>query len=198
MRMAGLAVLLAALVLGTGCGDHDARAESGTLRVVDSAVPIEVALERFRRDLPRPAGLTGGVGSREELVRRFIAALEASDTAALRRMVLRKDEFAWLYYPTTVFSRRPYELPPALLWFQMSGQSEKGASLLLSDRAGAPLGYVGHDCASERREGENTVYGQCVVRRVTTQGDTVRDRLFGLILERDGTHKFVSYANKLD
>jgi hypothetical protein len=113
-------------------------------------------------------------------------------------MVLQKDEFAWLYYPTTVFSRPPYELPPALLWFQMSEQTEKGASLLLSDRAGAPLGYVGHDCASPRREGENTIYGYCVVRRVTAPGDTVRDGLFGLIVERDGMYKFVSYANKLD
>jgi hypothetical protein len=198
MRMNGLAVLLVAVVLGNGCGDREVRAESGRATVVDSAVPIEVALERFRRDLPRTAGLTGGVASREELVRRFIAALEASDTTALRRMVLQKDEFAWLYYPTMVFSRPPYELQPALLWFQMSGQTEKGASLLLSDRAGAPLGYVGHDCASERREGENTIYGHCVVRRVTAPGDTVRDRLFGLIVERDGIYKFVSYANKLD
>jgi hypothetical protein len=138
------------------------------------------------------------VASREELVQRFIAALEASDTAALRRMVLQKDEFAWLYYPITVFSRFPYELPPALLWFQMRGQTEKGASLLLSERAGTPLGYLGHDCASQREEGENTIYGHCVLRRVTARGDRVRDRLFGLIVERDGIYKFVSYANKLD
>jgi hypothetical protein len=198
MRIAGLAALLAAVVLGNGCADRDVRAESGRATVVDSAVPIEVALEQFRRDLPRPTGLTGGVASREELVRRFIAALEASDTAALRRMVLQKDEFAWLYYPTTAFARRPYELPPALLWFQMQGQTEKGASLLLSERAGAPLGYLGHDCASRREEGENRIYGHCVIRRVTASGDTVGDRLFGLVVERGGSYKFVSYANKLD
>jgi hypothetical protein len=198
MRMDGPMLLLAALVMASGCGDREVRAESGRATVVDSAVPIEVALERFRRNVPRPGGLTGGMASREELVRRFIGALEASDTTALRGMLLQKDEFAWLYYPTTVFFRPPYELPPALLWFQMSGQSEKGASLLLSDRAGAPLGYLGHDCATERREGENTIYGHCVLRRVTAPGDTVRDRLFGLIVERDGVYKFVSYANKLD
>ena len=198
MRIGGPALLLAVLVMASGCGDREVRAESGRATVVDSAVPIEVALERFRRNVPRPGELTGGMASREELVRRFIGALEASDTTALRGMLLQKDEFAWLYYPTTVFSRPPYELPPALLWFQMRGQSEKGASLLLSDRAGGPLGYVGHDCASERREGENTIYGHCVVRRVTAPGDTVRDRLFGLIVERDGVYKFVSYANKLD
>jgi hypothetical protein len=198
MRRVGLGAVLTAVVVGSGCGDGEVRAESGGVRVVDSAVPIEVALERFRRDLPRPTGLSGGAVSREQLVRRFIAALEASDTAALRDMVVQKGEFAWLYYPTTVFSRRPYELPPDLLWFQMRGQTEKGASLLLSERAGAPLGYVGHDCALQRQEGSNTIHGHCVIRRVSTAGDTLRDRLFGLILERGGTYKFVSYANKLD
>jgi len=29
-------------------------------------------------------------------------------------------------------------------------------------------------------------------------GDTVAERLFGLIIQRDGSHKFVSYANRLD
>jgi hypothetical protein len=199
MRMPGLSLLVAVMVLGSACGDREVRAsERGAAGVVDSAIPIEVALERFRRDLPRPAGLTGGSKSREELVRGFVAALEASDTAALRDMVLRKDEFAWLYYPSSPLSRPPYELPPDLLWFQMQGQSERGASLLLSDRAGAALGYAGHHCASERSEGENRIYGHCVLRRVTAAGDTLGERLFGLVLERDGAFKFVSYANKLE
>jgi hypothetical protein len=199
MRMAGLSLLVAVMVLGSGCGDREVRAaEHGAATVVDSAIPIEVALERFRHGLARPAGLTGGSKSREELVRGFVAALEARDTTALRCMVLRKDEFAWFYYPSSHFSRPPYELPPALLWFQMQGQSEKGASLLLSDRAGAALGYVGHDCAPERLEGENRIYGPCVLRRVTAAGDTVAERLFGRVLERGGAFKFVSYANKLD
>jgi hypothetical protein len=80
----------------------------------------------------------------------------------------------------------------------MQGQSEKGASLLLSERAGGLLGYVGHDCGSERREGANRIFGHCVLRRVTPAGDTLRERLFGLVLERGGAFKFVSYSNKLD
>jgi hypothetical protein len=199
MRMAGLSLLVAVMVLGGGCGDRQVRAaERGGAAVVDSAMPIEVALERMRHGLPRPSGLTGGSKSREELVRGFVAALEASDTAALRRMVLHRDEFAWLYYPSSRLSRPPYQLPPELLWFQMQGESEKGASLLLLDRAGTALGYIGHDCASERREGENRIHGHCVLRRVTAVGDTVGERLFGLVMERGGTFKFVSYANKLD
>ena len=199
MPMVGLVLLVAWVVLAGGCTDREMRAaDQKPATVVDRAMPIEVSLERFRRDLPEPKGLTGGFGTREELVRGFAQALEASDTAALRRMVLGKAEFAWLYYPSSRFSRRPYELPPDLLWFQTQGQSEKGASLLLMERAGAPLGYLSHDCASHREEGANRLYGHCVLRRVTAAGDTVGERLFGLVLERDGVYKFVSYANKLD
>jgi hypothetical protein len=199
MRMAGLALLVASLVLVGGCADREMRAaERENATVVDSAVPIEVSLERFRRKLARPLALTGEFGTREELVRRFAKALEARDTAALRRMVLGQDEFAWLYYPSSHLSRPPYELPPELLWFQIQGQSEKGGSLLLLERAGAPLGYLSHNCASERQEGANHIHGHCVLRRVTAEGDTVGERLFGLVLERDGIFKFVSYANKLD
>lgn len=196
---AGLLLLIGSLAVVAGCADREvAAAERRGAAVVDSTVPIAVALERFRSGLPRPAGLTGGVASREDLIRAFIGALETSDTAALDRMLMRRDEFAWFYYPSSHLSRAPYELPPELLWFQVSGQSEKGASLLLSERADRPLGYVGHDCATERLEGENRIYGHCVVRRVTAAGDTLGDRLFGLVLERGGAFKFVSYANKLD
>jgi hypothetical protein len=194
-----LLLLVGSLVVVAGCAEREvSAAERRGAAVVDSAVPIEVALERFRSGLPRPEGLTGGVASRKDLIRAFVGALETDDTAALHRMLLRRDEFAWFYYPSSHLSRVPYELPPELLWFQVSGQSEKGASLLLSERAGRPLGYVGHDCATERLEGENRIHGDCVVRRVTAAGDTLGERLFGLVLERGGAFKFVSYANQLD
>ena len=199
MRVAGAVILMVGVVLGGGCTDREVRAsERSGPTVVDSAAPIEVALDRFRSELPKPQGLTGGFGTREELVRRFVQALEARDTTALRRMVMGKAEFAWLYYPSSPLSRPPYALPPDLLWFQMQGQTEKGASLLLGERAGFPLGYLSHACTSQREEGENRLSGHCVVRRVTAAGDTVGERLFGLVLERDGFYKFVSYANKLD
>ncbi len=198
MPKAGFGVLVAVTALLGGCGDRKVEAAERRATVIDSVLPIAIALDSFQDGLARPEGLSGGFGSREALVRSFVAALEATDTSALRRMVLGKEEFAWFYYPSSHLSRPPYELPPELLWFQMQGQSEKGASLLLSDRAGMDLGYVGHDCASERREGANRIHGHCVLRRVTAAGDTVGERLFGLVMERGGTFKFVSYANKLD
>jgi hypothetical protein len=198
MHVLLLLLLAGSLTLTAGCAEREVQAVERSAAVVDSAVPIEVALERFRRDVPRPERLAGGLPSREELVRAFVAALEASDTAALGRLVLGKDEFAWFYYPSSHLARPPFELPPDLLWFHTLGQTEKGASLLLSERAGTPLGYRGHACATERPEGENRIFGHCVLRRVTAAGDTVGERLFGLVLERGGAFKFVSYANKLD
>jgi hypothetical protein len=182
----------------SGAGDRPvSTALAATVRQVDSAIPIDEALRRFRLDLPKPKALHGGFGSREKLVREFVRAIEVQDTAALRGMVLKADEFAWFYYPSSPLSRPPYELAPALMWFQLQGESEKGASRLLTERAGHALGYIGHTCAPSRVEGENRVHPSCQLRRVTAVRDTVAERLFGLIIERGGRYKFLSYANKL-
>jgi hypothetical protein len=173
-------------------------AHASAARQVDSAIPIEEALRRFREGLRQPKSLQGGFTSRERLVRSFVRALEARDTAALGRMALGMAEFALFYYPSSPMSRRPYELAPGLLWFQLQGESNRGASLLLAERAGRPLGYLGHTCGQPRTEGENRLHPYCGLRRVSETGDMVTERLFGLIIERDGKYKFVSYANRLD
>ena len=50
---------------------------------VDSIVPRDVELTRFRAGLAEPVGLTGGETSRDALVRHFMTALERRDTVAL-------------------------------------------------------------------------------------------------------------------
>jgi hypothetical protein len=40
------------------------------------------------------------------------------------------------------------------------------------------------------------VTGPCVVD-LARDGDMLTLRLFGLLIERDGVHKFVSYSNRL-
>ena len=80
--------------------------------------------------------------------------------------------------------------------------SERGGrcdSKLLETLGGRTVPYAGHHCeGSASHEGQNTVVGPCLVRLMETPGDTVESRLFGLVLERGGRWKFVSYANKLD
>jgi hypothetical protein len=193
--MRRIGILIGVLAVVAGCRTEPRKAQS---EYVDSAIPIEEALRRFRARLPRPAGLEGGYPIREKLVREFVRALEGRDTAALRRMVLNPGEFAWLYYPSSPLSHPPYELSPSLMWFQLQGESEKGASRLLAERAGQPLGYVRHECGSARIQGELRIYPNCALHRVIPPADTVTERLFGLVVEREGKYKFLGYANMLE
>jgi hypothetical protein len=180
-----------------GCDRSPRRVEAAT--VVDSVVPREVALARFREGLAEPESLTGGAPTREALVRSFARALEAGDTAALMAMALTRAEFAYLYYPTTPQGLPPYDLSPSLMWFTLEAGSRRGLARLLDQRAGHPLRYLSHTCdPSVSVEGENRVVGPCLIRHRDATGAVREERLFGLILERGGRFKFVSYANKLD
>ncbi len=156
-------------------------------------------LAEFRAGLPELTALAGGAPSRDSLVTGLLAALATRDTATLNRLVLSRAEFAWLYYPTTQQALPPYDLDPATLWMLTSERGGRGQAKLLETLGGRTIPYVGHRCeGGASHEGQNTVYGPCVVRLAQAPGDTVESRLFGLVLERGGQWKFVSYANKLD
>jgi hypothetical protein len=166
---------------------------------VDSVVPREKALARFQQGSRPVTALSGGAGSRNALVRLFARALEAGDTTALRRLVLSRAEFAWLYYPTSAQGRPPYDLSPELMWFMMVERSNRGLAALLTERTGRPLATVGYRCLGDSTvEGANRLWGPCLVRHVQAPGDTVEERLFGPIIGRGHRFKFVSYSNKLD
>ena len=118
----------AAIAALAACGSPDARAdlpESG--RVVDSILPREEALRRFREGLAPVDSLAGGAGSRDELVAAFVRAIAAADTAAIARMAVSRAEFAYLYYPTAVEGKPPYDLEPGLMWFTLYERSNEGA-----------------------------------------------------------------------
>jgi hypothetical protein len=164
---------------------------------VDSARSVGEDLRRFREGLEPADALRGGAASRDALVRGFVAAVEAQDTAAAVRMVITRAEFAYLYYPHTPFVAPPREMSPQLAWFLMLQNSEKGITRVFRRLGGRPLGYLGHDCDPRPAvQGPNRVWNGCEVGRVTEQGDTVGQVLFGGIVERDGRFKFVSYANE--
>ena len=189
----------AAIAALAACGSPDARAdlpESG--RVVDSILPREEALRRFREGLAPVDSLAGGAGSRDELVAAFVRAIAAADTAAIARMAVSRAEFAYLYYPTAVEGKPPYDLEPGLMWFTLYERSNEGARKVLTRYGGHPMHLLGYDCGKgQHREDRNTIYGPCAVRWKTEAGDTVSVRLISKILERDGRFKFLSYANPL-
>lgn len=204
MRVVQIAVWGALLVLGAGCKDTSpSRPPEGLAAQevpthVDSFVPREVALERFRHGGAEVRALNGGASSRDALVRGFLQALESRDTAALRRLVISRDEFAWVYYPTSSQGLPPYSLNPDLMWFMLVQQGNRGFTRALRDLGGRQLELDGYHCREKMREGANTLWGSCLVRwRQGAPADTMSARLFGPILERGGRYKFLSYANKL-
>jgi hypothetical protein len=126
-------------------------------------------------------------------VRRFVRAVEKQDTAELRALLLSRAEFAYLYFPTSRFSRPPLRTDPALLWFQMQVNGEKGIVRLLRRKGGTDAGFRGHECEDTPVvEGENRLWEKCTVR--VADG---ADRWFGSVIERGGRYKIVSYANGL-
>ena len=197
LNQPGWFALLAVLA---ACGGPDIRAElPASDRVVDSALPREEALRRLRDGLPSVDTLSGGAESRDALVAAFLRALAAADTTAINRMAISRSEFAYLYYPTAAQGLPPYNLRPDLLWFMLTEHSNQGLGRALKLYGGRPMTLVDYDCGKgQQREGENTVYGPCVVRWRDAGGDTVAARLFNQVLERGGRFKFLSYGNRLD
>lgn len=188
---------LAMAALSAGCrggGEGEARA---AVRV-DSARPVPQALAEFRAGIPSVGELSGGFADgRDALVRRFVAALEASDSAAFMPMTLSRAEFAWLYYETDPQAKPPYELPPELMWSQAMQQGEKGISRALERFGGRSLAFRGYACAREEDRAPNRVWTDCRLDVATADGARVNVRLFGGIVERAGRFKILSYANEL-
>lgn len=196
-----LPALLATLFLLSplmGCGTVEDAAPV-VQGIVDSVFPIDEEIRRFMATLDSvPTALRQGAGSRDELVQRFIRAVEARDTTELPRLVIQRDEFITFYYPHTRYTARPHELAPALLWFQMENPSSRGLNRLLERMGGRSLGFEGLSCPDEPLlEERNRIWEGCTVTLRAPDGSLAPHRLFGAILERDGTWKFLSYANAL-
>jgi hypothetical protein len=193
-------LLLLALLL-TGCAgeapgvEPDALAMVGAPRlVVDSARPAEVELARFRESLVRPRRLEGGTRSLEALVHDFARAVATRDTARLRELHITAAEFAWFYYPYTVYTHPPYEQAPGLVWLLTTRNSQKGSNRLLRRFPGRDLRVLAIRCAEVVPQDINTLHGACTVE---LEGAAAPQLLFGTIIEREGRFKFVSYANGL-
>jgi hypothetical protein len=169
-------------------------------QVIDSVIPIEEALRQFQADIPEPiTNFSHGAPSKDALVRKFIEGIAQRDTASLARLTMSRAEFAYLYYPNHPQSKPPYELPPQLMWFQMTVNSEKGLRRALRDFGGRQL-QARYTCAdSAKIQNENRVWTRCVIELPQSQEaeGAKAIALFSAIIERQGVYKFLSYSNSL-
>jgi hypothetical protein len=156
-------------------------------------------LRRFRGDAPpSPDTLSHAYASRDALVRAFVAAVVSGDTATLARLHVTRSEFGDLYFPSSRFTHPPYELPPALLWFQITAESNKGITKLMRTFTNTDPIFVRVECsATPVEEGKNLLWENCSTFLRNADGEIKAWRLFGSILERNGRMKFLSYANEL-
>jgi hypothetical protein len=188
-------ILLSASLSLVACAKRDETPPRHVEEVVDSVIPREEALRRFRDGVPEVRELSGGASSREALATAVTRALATRDTATLRTLLLSKAEFAWVYYPTAAQGLPPYDLAPALYWFTLEGRNGRALSAMLNDPRQIGARYAGHDCGSAgAREGENTLWGPCTLRSTTPGGDTLAARILSLVIERGGKWKVVSYS----
>ena len=202
VRRATIALLTTVLALAFCACDPPARARETDAAmtspsiVVDSILPSGEALRRFQSRLTRVTELDFAAPTRDDLVVRFFDALESADTAGLRALLVSKAEYAYLYFPTSVYSRKPYELPPDIAWLLSEQNNVKGLTRMTRRLGGTSLDYRGYDCAVNVTESENRFWRSCDVSYTDpTTGEMVKKRLFGAIMERDGQYKFLSYAN---
>ena len=76
--------------------------------------------------------------------------------------------------------------------------SSAGLTSLLRRLGGRPVTYIAHKCdPAVVHEGMTTRYAGCLVRITDEKGAPQWRRLFGSIVERNGTYKFLSFTNDL-
>jgi hypothetical protein len=204
-----LALALAACGEGHAADADSARADSLALArqdsinrtqpgyIVDSILPMEEQLRRFRRGLPNaPHEFVDGADSEDALVREFVQSLESADTTALVRLTISRAEFAHLVFPDSPLSREPYAQAPDLVWMRHATASATGLGRLLDRFGGKSIGYRSWHCdRNPAIEGKNRVIGGCRVKFTLPGSDAKELSLFAAIIERQGRYKVFSYAN---
>ncbi len=143
---------------------------------------------------PEPRYLANAQTSPEALTRSFLDSLAASDIPGMKRLRITKKEFCWYVWPELPASQLP-NISCDFAWSQATLNSLAGLSSVLSDYGGRRFELV-----SLRFAGGSEVYPSYVVHKDTRV--TIRDengqehevRLFGSMLELDGTFKLFSFV----
>jgi hypothetical protein len=176
-----------------GNGQHSAFAGDSILEMsvmIERFQAAHAPVESFGADAPR---------SRDELIERFRRAVKDSSAAQLRALTMTEAEFAYLYFPASLYARPPYAQPPGVSWLLTEQNGLKGETRLLRHLGGRPLDIAGHTCEDPpRTEGANTIWNDCrLTLRHEDGSEEAGVRLFGSVIERGGRFRFISLANRL-
>lgn len=185
---------LAACDRGTPAETPPATAEHRPIHV-DSILPLDEDLRRLRAGLVEPPALRDAAPTLDQLVQRLAAGVAARDRAALDRLTLSLEEFAWFYYPGHPHAQPPTRLGSGVMWMMIRENSDKGLNAILGKLGGRPLVIASRECAAPGRRGANVIVYPC---RFGIEGLTGPVRLFGEVLVRPEGYKLVSLANTLD
>lgn len=206
-----LTYVLCTIPLLSACAAHDtplsaADSQAAHIRavvaaggVVDSILPLDEQLRRFRTDAgPAVDTLRNASPSIDALVQQWALAIAQRDTAMLSTLTLSRGEFAWLYYPGSKLTKVPYEAPPQLLWGQIVENSTGGAKHVLERFGGQPFVVQSVHCGPpDDTTDALLVRSDCMVH-LRANGTVIDSaRLFGSIVEQHGRFKFLGYANSL-
>jgi hypothetical protein len=167
--------------------------------IVDSIFPVEEEIRRFKaaRNGAAASELANAATSRDEVVRRFLKAVAARDSADLRALTLNAAEFIDLYYPSSMYSHPPYKQSPEVVWLMQQQNSDQGLRRVLNRFGGQPGHLRSYTCKPEPRvEGENRFWDECTITWAPSSQGKLSARLFSTIIERGGRFKILSYANQ--
>ncbi len=163
---------------------------------IDSIIPLEESLRRFRVGLAVTTSLQHAMPSRDSLVGALLASIARNDSVALGNMTVNRAEYAYLYYPTSVYARKPYQLAPDIAWMLNAQNNDKGLTRLLARYGGRVLTPKRYECRTLTTETANRHARDCSVTFTDqSNGKVLTQRLFGSIMERDGKFKVLSFAN---
>jgi hypothetical protein len=164
--------------------------------IVDSILPVEEQLRRFRSSITDTVHALDGAPSRDALVRSFVVSLASADTAALADLTISRAEFAWLVYPDSPLSAPPYQQAIDIVWLRHAAASSSGLSRLLSRIGSRPLELESWRCSDQPTiEGSNRIWSDCVVTFSAAGAQPTTLGLISSIIERHGRFKILSYAN---
>lgn len=196
-----IVILVLFLVLAVA-GCREATPAAAAKAPVNSFTPESTRareLAEFRTGVPEVTELEHGASSLDSLAREVVTAMVARDSVRLRQLTLSRQEFAWIYYPTTPQGKPPYDLDPATMWLTIDAQSSKGLGRAEERLGGKKVVFEKITCEGAASiEGDNRVHGPCTIKLGGGKDVAGEGRLFGLVVERQGRWKVLSYVNQLD